>query len=172
MWMPLAPVTPHDVAPDHGPVTAVGHVDAVLGLRARHDVVLDQEIVAEPRENAPASVEVTGVAADRDVVIQHGADARPRQARHREALDHDVARALEVDPVGRRRVLRVDDRAGLAAEGDGIGRRAARRQIETRIASGSHDHQIAGPHGVGGLLKRAPWARDRAAAASLPAGST
>jgi hypothetical protein len=145
-------VAPHHVAADDGPVAAVRDIDPVLGLRAGHHVVLDQEVVAEASENAPAAVEVAGIAADDHVMVQDRADAGARNAGHGEALDHDVARPFEVDAVLRGRVLGVDDRSGLAPEGDGIGRGPARGQVEARVVPGPHDHQVAGAHRVRGLL--------------------
>ena len=163
-------IAPHDVAADHGPVAAVADVDPVLGLGARHHVVLDQEVVAEAGEDAPASVGVARVATDDDVMIQDRADAGARDSRHREALDHHVAGAFEVDAVWRDRILRVDDRVRLCLERDRIAGRPAGRQIETRVVAGPHGHEVAGADRIGGLLQRAPGVGRRAGGGIVSVG--
>ena len=63
----VAAVVERHVVADHGPVAAVGDVDAVLVDRAGGDVVLDQQVVDEAGEDAPVAVVVRLNIADRDV---------------------------------------------------------------------------------------------------------
>ena len=56
MWRPLRVVVVDDVVADDRPVAAVRHVDAVLGDRVVRLVVLDDEVVDEAGEDAPAAV--------------------------------------------------------------------------------------------------------------------
>src|SRR5437899_3335337 len=95
-------------------------------------------------------------------MVHHRADARARHTGYGEALDHHVARALEVDAVLRGRVLRVDDGARLTVEGDRIARRPAGRQVEARVVAGPHDHEVAGADRVRRLLQRPPRLGGRA----------
>src|SRR5207237_1552783 len=111
-------VPPGGVAADHRPGGAVGHVDAVLGVGPGAGVPLDQDVVAEPGEDAPRGVVVAGVAAEGDVVVGDRPDAGPGLVDDREPLDRDVTGPLQVDPVGGDRVAGGDPGARVGQEGE------------------------------------------------------
>ena len=106
MWMPLAWLSCTQVVADDRPVAAVAGVDAVLGDRVMRLVVLDQQVVDEAGEDAPAAVVAEVAVADGDVVRDRGADAGAGAVVDDEAVDDDVGGVLDVDAVGRRRRCR------------------------------------------------------------------
>src|SRR4029079_16078930 len=104
-------------------IGAVRGVDAVLLARPRGLVVLDHEIVAERRKDAPLAVLVDPVAAQRNVIAVERADARARRVGDREALDPHPRRALDVDrvAVGGRGAIDRDRAVGDDGDRPGLG---------------------------------------------------
>jgi len=108
-----APVAPDQVAAHDRPIGAVRRIDAVLGAGAGARVVLDDEVVGERREDAPAPIVIGAVVPKRDVVrdlhmdasaaaVEEGALRVVRGGRHSddlESLDGHVGRAPHIDPV-------------------------------------------------------------------------
>ena len=63
-------VPPARVPANDGIVAAVREIDPVLGYRARRDVVLDQDVLAEAGEDSPAPVLVARVVLNDDAGIE------------------------------------------------------------------------------------------------------
>jgi hypothetical protein len=61
---------------------------------------------------------------------------------------------------------------GVGAEHDGVGRRAARREIEARVVAGPHDHLIAGADQLAARCSVRHGVMAPPSALSLPVGAT
>ena len=127
-------------------------------------VVLDREVVGEAAEDAPAAVVARATAAHGDEWRHGDADAGAGPSFDVEAVEHDPGGVLDVDAVGRARVVRGDARRrALRDEGDRASRRPRGAEIEALVVAVFHVDRVAGTDGAGGMHQARPRAGGRRA---------
>lgn len=109
------------------------------------------------REYAPVAVVGGSDISYRDELSEivgeaHGSHAGARHTRDREAINHHVRCALQINAIRRRVVSLIDENTRFGKERNGCGCRAARVQIEARVVSGTDGDHITGSDSVGRML--------------------
>ena len=149
-------VAPNHIVANDRAITAVGDIDTVFNLGAGGGVVLDEQVIAKPGEDAPAVIVIKRVAADRDMVVRHRADSSPRHAVDGKSFNRYVICPFQIDPVGRDSIAARDCGPRFGMKHDRAGSCAVCPEVETDVVSRADDDRVSSMHRVRCFLKRLP----------------